>query len=112
MTEKRLESRYLCADLVRVSWMSGRDRFSTVDAVLEDISARGACVQVEGPIPEGRLIALVAGDAHLVGFVSYCVAREFGYYVGFEFSVESKWRSEEFRPQHLTSVRNILHVDN
>lgn len=107
MNDKRLESRYLCADLVRVCWIGELDRCSAVDAVLEDISERGACVQVEAPIPAGQLIALIAGQIDLPGLVTYCVAREFGYYVGFEFTDDSRWHSEDFTPQHLTSLRTL-----
>jgi hypothetical protein len=55
MTERRFEGRFLCADLVRVDWLAGS---RAAEAVLEDISALGACVQVEEFIPPGSAISI------------------------------------------------------
>jgi len=107
MTERRLESRYLCADLVRVDWLAGEDEFSTIEAVLEDISPQGACVQVDVPIPEGCTISLTAGLKQFTGFVSYCTIREFGYFVGIRFSDPAAWSTSTFEPQHLTNLTDF-----
>src|SRR5580700_6867620 len=105
MMERRLESRFLCADLVRVDWSAGgvescegkqgrsescEGEFRTAEAVLEDISALGACVQVEERIPLGTAILLSAysglvssapndtGEtARFSGHVSYCAYRDY-----------------------------------
>ena len=53
MDERRSETRMMCADMVEVRWRdrSGKERGAI--AILEDISASGACLQVELPIPLG-----------------------------------------------------------
>jgi hypothetical protein len=130
MIERRLEDRFLCADLVRVDWLagggeSGGSEFRTVEAVLEDISTQGACVQVEERIPLGATIAIsadfrgadsapngsrqegVKDAARFCGHVSYCAYRDYGYFVGIRFSDETKWSSRVFEPQHLTNLATL-----
>src|SRR5437764_384290 len=107
MSERRVESRYLCADLVRVDWLAGEDDFRTVEAVLEDISALGACVQVEDRIPIGSTISISVDEARFFGHVSYCVYRDYGYFVGIRLSDETKWSARVFEPQHLTNLETL-----
>jgi hypothetical protein len=111
MIERRLESRLLCADLVTVDWLppvsAVQDNFRTVEAVLEDISALGACVQVEVPIPPGAAISISVRSTRFSGLVSYCVYRDEGYFVGIRFSKETKWSSRIFEPRHLTNLEAL-----
>jgi hypothetical protein len=131
MSERRLENRFLCAELVTVDWVaaeaesesgsggsdspggaSGNDAPRIVEAVLEDISALGACVQVEDRIPLGAAISISAhqtggdsGDrARFSGYVSYCEYRDFGYFVGIRLSDETPWSTGAFEPEHLTNL--------
>jgi hypothetical protein len=79
----------------------------TADAVLEDISHVGGCVQVEEPIPVGVPIQLSIGEWSFAGHVSYCNYRDYGYFVGIRFSTESAWSSEQVVPQHLINLQNL-----
>src|SRR5439155_5090714 len=90
LSEKRFESRCLCAQLVRVGWSGGM-----VEAVLEDISALGGCVQVEEPIPLGSALALSIGDSAFRGHVCYCVYRDYGYFVGIRFAEDTVWSRDQ-----------------
>src|SRR5580693_8620152 len=106
MTERRFEGRFLCADMVRVEWPAGS---RTAEAVLEDISALGACLQVEEYIPPGTAISISTTEsARFTGWVSYCVYRDYGYFVGIRFSTETRWSSGIFEPQHLTNLETLL----
>jgi hypothetical protein len=118
MSERRLEDRFLCADLVRVDWLAGEDGGRTTEALLEDISALGACVQVEESIPLGATISISPGSgpanpanfqtpARFSGHVSYCEYRDYGYFVGIRFADETRWSSGVFQPQHLTSLADL-----
>ena len=114
MSERRNESRYLCADLVRVDWLADGvrdedDTFRTEEAVLEDISEVGGCVQTEIPIPLGATILLSIHDAKFVGSVCYCVFRDYGYFVGIRFSDETVWSAETVIPDHLTNLQELAH---
>jgi hypothetical protein len=119
MNERRFESRFLCADLAKVEWFSeeGENKtLRTVEAVLEDISSLGACVQVDERIPSGAAILIFVGDesgapkevARLCGQVSYCVFRDYGYFVGIRFANETRWSSGVYEPQHLTSLEALM----
>src|SRR5438874_3688645 len=101
MSERRFEGRLLCADLVRVDWMTAEDEFRTAEAVLEDISEHGACVQIEEKIPLGATISISARETRFYGHVSYCLYRDYGYFVGVRLSDETAWSSGVFEPQHL-----------
>ena len=61
-SERRLESRLLCADMARLAWRAGAAA-GEAEAVLEDISAVGACVQTEEEIPVGAQVTLSSGAA-------------------------------------------------
>lgn len=116
ISERRVESRFLCAELVTVEWQdSGKKSqpqpadavLQVVDAVLEDISALGACVQVEESIEVDSAITLKIGTASFSGVVSYSVYRDYGYFVGIRFSDETAWSADTVVPQHLTNLRDI-----
>jgi hypothetical protein len=101
--EKRYQSRCLCAQMVRVDWSGG-----TVEAVLEDISAPGGCVQVEEPIPLGSALTLSIGESRFSGHVCYCVYRDYGYFVGIRFAEGTVWSRKQVVPQHLTDLRSFI----
>jgi hypothetical protein len=112
MNERRLDARYMCADMVTVEWrlgygLNGRESFRTLEAVLEDISSLGACVQVEEVIPIGSPISISTQRSQFLGEVSYCVFRDYGYFVGIEFGDETRWSVGAFSPQHLTDLRTF-----
>lgn len=112
MNERRHESRFLCADLVKVEWVASTSSggVHTAEAVLEDISAFGACFQVDDPIPFGSPVLISThGEerAQLAGQVSYCVYRDYGYFVGMKFAEDTPWSSGVFEPRYLTSLEAL-----
>src|SRR5579859_7555322 len=113
--ERRVSSRYLCADLVRVNWSApegglsyglsgGSQSGESNEAVLEDISALGACVQTVAPVPFGAKIVLSIGPSVFQGSVCYTVFRDDGYFIGIRFSEDTEWSSDRAMPKHLTNV--------
>ena len=82
------------------------------DAVLEDISALGACVQVEHSIPVGTPITLVIGKTSFSGRVCYSVFRDYGHFAGIRFSEETEWSAEMVVPRHLTNLETIAQLVN
>jgi hypothetical protein len=96
MEVRSFQGRFTLGGLVQVDWPAGvgarNDNFRTVEAVLEDISALGACLQVEDRIPPGTdiSISVVSGETvRFSGWVAYCVYRDYGYFVGVRFSKET-----------------------
>ena len=116
MNERRLDGRFLCADLVRVDWLTGhgldgRSESRTVEAVLEDICETGICIQLEEMIPIGAPVVISSGETRLCGNVLYCLYRDFGYFAGIELLNETKWSSRIFVPQHLTDLAAFVDCD-
>jgi hypothetical protein len=105
-SELRLERRLLCADVVHVSWPAS-DGVRTIEALLEDISPLGACVQIEEQLPLNIEITLTAEGKNLSGLISYCVYRDYGYFVGIRF-LRTHWSSGVFLPRHLTDLQTLI----
>jgi len=108
-TERRFDARYMCADLVRVSCDCCPDGPQTLEAILEDICAVGACVQVERELPVGAAITLAIGEARYSGHISYCVFRDYGYFAGIRFSEDTEWSSDQIEPRHLINLEGLTH---
>jgi hypothetical protein len=108
MLRERSESRMLCADLVDIRWKDKTGRGRKVTAILEDISTSGACVQIEGPIPENTIVKICLPKGQLNGTVRYCVYREIGYFVGLQFAADTKWSRKEFQPDHMLDMPRLL----
>jgi hypothetical protein len=108
MRQARAEVRMLCADMVEVCWKehSGRKYRST--ALLEDISRSGMCLQFEAPVAVGTLVHIHAPGEKLAGTVRYCVYREIGYFVGVELEKSSRWSRQQFEPQHLLDLQDLV----
>lgn len=115
MDERRTDERFLCADLVQVVWSAGPgpdggEEFRTAEALLEDISTQGVCVQVEETIPTGAHVVISAEGVLLCGDVSYCRYRDYGYFVGVRLTDKTRWSSGRYAPQHLTDLRTLTGV--
>lgn len=98
----------LCADLVDFHWKDSNGRTRRGVANLEDISASGACMQVDRPVPLGTTVHVTYPNGELRGIVKYCVFQEIGYFLGVEFGEDSRWSQSAYRPQHLLDPRTLL----
>ena len=98
----------LCADLIEICWKDGAGKTQKTQAVLEDISASGACLQAEVPVPLGVALHWHSPKKEFCGTVRYCVYREIGYFVGVRFDASSKWSRKAYRPQHLLDLEKLM----
>jgi hypothetical protein len=108
MEDRRTERRMLCAEMIHVHWSQGKGARQCADAILEDISPSGACLQLETEVPVGSRISWKAANSKFEGRVRYCVYREIGYFVGVEFSDDSKWSESSYQPDHLLDFNKLL----
>jgi hypothetical protein len=104
----RSESRMLCADLVDIRWKDKTGRGRKATALLEDISSHGACVQLDGPIPQNTVVSIHHPKGALQGTVKYCVYRDIGYFVGLQFEPGTQWSRKQFQPQHMLDMPRLL----
>jgi hypothetical protein len=108
MTERRSEARLLCADMVELTWLDAGGSSGCAIALLEDISASGACLQLEKPVPIAAEVRWRSPKHDFTGRVRYCVYREIGYFVGVEFQKNSQWSRKSYRPQHLLDLKRLM----
>jgi hypothetical protein len=107
MKERRSEPRLLCSDLIPVIWIKSWGVREEMTANLENVSASGACIQAERPIPRGAVLELSYGKQRLRGKVRYCSFQQIGYYVGIQFEPGVKWSGRQYRPKHLLDPRTV-----
>jgi hypothetical protein len=105
--ERRLETRFLCADLVRVSWTAG-EVFYDCGGNLEDLSPSGCRLLLDQPIPETTATVIRCGKTEFQGTVRYCRSSDIGFDLGIKFNDRGTWKQEEFEPQHLLDLRNLF----
>ena len=98
----------MCADIVEVDWTDAAGKSSRSTALLEDISASGACLQLETALPIAAEVHWQSPKQTFKGNVRYCVYREIGYFVGVQFDRSCKWSRKAFRPQHLLDLKGML----
>ena len=98
----------LCADLVEVEWRESTGPHRRDVANLEDISASGACLQLDVPLALGAQVTIYCPNRLLGGRVRYCIFREVGYFVGVEFDRGYHWRRRDFRPRHMLDPRRLI----
>jgi hypothetical protein len=108
MPERRAEARFLCADLVRVEWLDRVGKARSTSAVLEDISASGACLQFEKSVPLETEIHVRHSKGELVGRVKYCLFRDIGYFVGVQFAPARRWSRDTYAPEHLLDLQQLV----
>ena len=107
MEKRQADERFLCADLVSLEWLNHLGQPRKEQAVLEDISQLGGCVQLEEPVALGSVVMLTVGTTPFYGHVCYCTLREEGYFIGLRFSNDTTWSAGLVKPQHLTSLRQL-----
>ena len=98
----------LCADVVEACWTVGDGETQRANALLEDISPSGACLQFESAVPLGVQLSWSSRKQEFVGEVRYCVYREIGYFVGVKFDEEHKWSRKAYKPQHLLDLERLV----
>ena len=98
----------LCADVVEACWTDKDGGTQRANALLEDISPSGACLQFEAAVPLGVTLRWGCPKQEFVGEVRYCVYREIGYFVGVEFEPQSKWSKKAYKPQHLLDLQRLM----
>ena len=103
MIDRRSEPRFMCADLVKVR-IEGPAGPREEIANLEDISASGACIQLEAAAMEGADVEMHCANCRLRGRVSYCRFAQTGYDVGIAFDERGSWNRQRFQPKHLLEV--------
>ncbi len=105
MRPGRHEERELCADLVKVQWKPPSGPVHSEWAILDDISASGACLGIDEPIPPETIVELQFTTDHCQARVKYCKMDRINYQLGVQFENGYRWSRRKFKPQHLLQFR-------
>ncbi len=108
MQDNRSEIRMMCADVVEASWTDKDGEIQRADALLENISPSGVCLQFEIAVPLGVSLRFVCEEHEFSGEVRYCQYVEIGYFVGVELEPQSHWSRRTFKPQHLLDLQELV----
>jgi len=108
MPDKRREVRMMCADLVEASWTDEDGQVHRADALLENISPSGACLEFEIAVPLGAQIRFTCEKHEFSGEVRYCKYAEIGYFVGVQLEPQSHWSRRKFKPRHLLDLQDLV----
>jgi hypothetical protein len=108
MHERRAEARFLCADLVAVEWQDASGKTQRIEAILEDISPSGACLQCDRSIPPETALHVLHPAGRLDGAVKYCLYRDIGYFIGMAFDPGHGWSASDFSPDHLLDLSQLM----
>ena len=107
MTERRVEPRLWCSDLIKVRIESPGEPRELI-ANLEDIAPSGACAQFEQAVPAGARLCLMLGRHKFRGRVTHCTRNEIGYFVGVRFDAERQWSRKIYEPEHLLDPAQVV----
>jgi hypothetical protein len=107
MSPGRREERQLCADLVKIQWNPAQGSSRCEWAILEDISASGACFGMDEPIPPDTVVSLQFDTEHCQARIIYCRFDHVKYLLGVEFEQGYKWSRRRFKPEHLIQFRML-----
>jgi hypothetical protein len=105
MMLERREDRELCADLVQVEWEPESGPRRSEWAILEDISASGACLEIEEPIPPGTAVSLQFKSDRCQAIVKYCKFDKINHLLGVKFERGYRWSRRRYKPEHLIQFR-------
>ena len=89
-------ARYLCSQLVTLSWEEGG-----LIVNLEEIHERGCAFESEVAVPVGAPVEIRCGAVYFEGKIAAAEEHSFGWRLEVEFADWTPWSLERFRPEHL-----------
>ena len=105
-----MESRDLCAQLIKMAWASESESHRSDWAILGDISPSGACLEIDEPIPVNAVVELEFGFDRCMAVVQYCKYDKVNYLLGVRFEPGYRWSSRRWEPKHRIQV-NLHEID-
>jgi hypothetical protein len=91
----------MCAQLVTIVYQGDDGHKKKANAILEDISPGGACLQLEEPIALDTAVSILYPHGRYYGLVRHCEFLQTGYFAGIQFSPGYRWSRQRFTPEHL-----------
>lgn len=107
ISERRLEKRLLCSDLVKVRWFDRLGDRREEIVVLENYSVSGANLFMGVSIREGAQVTLCGGGEELLATVCHCFPAPNGYLAGVRFREPSL----RYVPEHLLDIGRLANQE-
>jgi hypothetical protein len=98
------ESRFLCLDMLRVSWTNSSGRGSSDCAILMEIWDSGAILQSEATIPAHSTVTIAAPSGPVQAEVCSCTQDDYGYLIEVTVDPSQPWFPKAYRPVHLMAT--------
>ena len=100
MNDQREQTRIGDAELVMISWERNGARLRQLGNV-ENLSANGAGIVADNLLPVGTPVAMTYGEGELIAVVRHCEPLADRYFIGVEFTGESRNSILHFQPELL-----------
>lgn len=100
--------RYLCSELVALSWSPPWGPTRQAIGNLESIWVTGAAVSAETPIPENTVVRIKARQCEWCGVVRGCRAGDDALIVEIDFLPRSRWSRRQYVPEHFFDPSVLL----
>lgn len=113
MQEAKTQSKFLCSELVSLTWKDEEGLDLAIIGDLEAISPSEAWLQTDCPITELTLVTIGYGSGSLKGVVRACVSEDQSFGLRVELDTGTSWSLRRYNPKHLLDptvlvVHNLL----
>jgi hypothetical protein len=95
------EERFLCLDMLRVSWINASGRASADCTILMEIWDSGAILQSETAIPEQAILTISAPGGPVQAEVTSCMQDPYGFLIRVTVDPSQNWFPKSYQPVHL-----------
>jgi len=103
-----LEERFLCLDMLRVSWVNASGTTSRHCAILTEIWNSGALLQTDTSIPEGSKLTLAAPSGSIGARVNCCRQDSYGFLIQVTVDSPLSWFPTAYQPDRLIPKPPVL----
>ncbi|MCU1335659.1 MAG: PilZ protein [Bryobacterales bacterium] len=101
MITAALEERFLCLDMLCVSWVNRSGKASSDCAIVMEIWNSGAILQSETTIPQDSILTIETPGGPVRAKVSSCTQDDYGFLVQVVVDPTEHWFPESYHPIHL-----------
>jgi hypothetical protein len=101
MPTSDLEERFLCLDMLSVSWVNASGKGSSECAIVAEIWSSGAILQTETAIPKGAILTLAAPGGSICAKVSDYTQDDYGFLIHMTVDSPECWFPHSYCPADL-----------
>lgn len=95
------DDRFLCLDMLRVTWISASGRATSECAIVMEIWGSGAVLQTEMAIPKESTLTLAAPNGPVCAKVTACDRDDYGFLIQMAVDTSERWFPNSYCPADL-----------